>query len=152
MSGDLVGADLCVRPNADQPHLNPAFGEPHKMIVKWIEELEQKYSKIAVDAYIVMPDHVHLILLQSALGADTGAALQEILKWLKTQTTNEYIRGVKAGIYRPFEKRVWQRGYYEHIIRNEHDLMETRRYIESNPARWIEKQRGNAACAQRADT
>ena len=62
---------------------------------------------------------------------------QQIVKWFKTQTTNEYIKGVKHEKYPPFEKHLWQRGYYEHIIRNQQDLDEIRRYIENNPAKWV---------------
>ena len=50
--------------------------------------------------------------------------------------TNEYIKGVKKGLYIPFDKKLWQRGYYEHIIRNERDLFEIRKYIKENPIKW----------------
>ena len=55
-------------------------------------------------------------------------------------TTNEYIRGVKQLGWKPFNVRVWQRNYYEHIIRNETELDRITRYIESNPARWADDQ------------
>jgi len=51
-------------------------------------------------------------------------------------TTNYYIRGVKNNGWKPFNKRVWQRNYYEHIIRNEKSLNEIRRYIKNNPEMW----------------
>ena len=51
-------------------------------------------------------------------------------------TTNAYIRSVKSGGWPPFPGRLWQRNYYEHVIRNEDDLFNTRRYIENNPLRW----------------
>ncbi|MHB1151048.1 MAG: hypothetical protein ACYCWE_00740 [Eubacteriales bacterium] len=51
-------------------------------------------------------------------------------------TTNEYIRGVKNGLYPPFDKHVWQRNYFEHIIRNEDDLYDIRKYIRDNPKNW----------------
>lgn len=81
-----------------------------------------------------MPDHLHFILLMT--GGNNAAALPEMIKWFKTQTTNDYIRQVKAGRFPPFENHIWQRGYYEHVIRNEDDLYETRKYISENPARW----------------
>lgn len=61
----------------------------------------------------------------------------EMVQWLKTQTTNEYIKLVKSGVLKPFDKHIWQRSFYEHVIRNENDLYETRRYIEGNPVNWI---------------
>ena len=56
-----------------------------------------------------------------------------MIKWYKTQTTNEYIRQVRQGILPPYEEHIWQRGCYDHIIRNDTDLAETRRYIQNNP-------------------
>ena len=59
-----------------------------------------------------------------------------MIKWYKTQTTNAYIRLVKQGQAPPFQKHVWQRGYYDHVIRNDTDLAETRQYIVNNPLNW----------------
>lgn len=71
-------------------------------------------------------------------GRHTGRPLPDMVGWFKTMTTNAYIRGVKAGIYPRFKKKVWQRGYYEHIIRNDEDLYEAQKYIMDNPAKWYE--------------
>ena len=51
-------------------------------------------------------------------------------------TTNAYIKGVKQNNWKPFNSRLWQRSYYEHVIRNDIDLMETREYIINNPKKW----------------
>ena len=61
-----------------------------------------------------------------------------MIQWFKTMTTNEYIRGVKQLGWKPFNGRVWQRNYYEHIIRNETELDRITRYIEANPTRWCD--------------
>ena len=135
--GQIVSAGA-----GNAPYLQPEPHSPDQMVGKWLHELENRFPEITLDEWIVMPDHVHFILFQNRISSPTGscASLQDILKWLKTQTTNEYIRGVKCGMYQPFHKHVWQRGYYEHIIRNDQDLMETRQYILANPIRWLEKQ------------
>jgi REP element-mobilizing transposase RayT len=57
----------------------------------------------------------------------------KIIHWFKTMTTNEYIQGVKNGSYPSFDKHIWQRNYYEHIIRNEQDYQEIWDYIDTNP-------------------
>jgi putative transposase len=62
--------------------------------------------------------------------------LGAVLDWFKTMTTNEYIRGVRTLGWPPFDRRVWQRNYYEHIIRSEPELDRIRAYIASNPLRW----------------
>ena len=51
-------------------------------------------------------------------------------------TTNECIRSVKQNILPQFHGRLWQRNYYEHIIRNEDDLNQIREYISGNPVKW----------------
>jgi putative transposase len=67
-----------------------------------------------------------------------NAPLSQMIQWFKTMTTNEYIRGVKQLGWKPFSGKLWQRNYYEHIIRNETALNRITRYIESNPARWTD--------------
>ena len=51
-------------------------------------------------------------------------------------TTNEYINEVKSGRFPPFEKRIWQRSFYDHVIRNDDDLNSIREYIRNNPLQW----------------
>ncbi len=59
-----------------------------------------------------------------------------IAPWFKIMTTNEYIREVKRQGWPPFCARLWQRNYYEHIIRDESSLRRIQKYIQDNPARW----------------
>jgi len=110
-----------------------------KLIEYWLREIHEKYPDTELDQYIIMPDHVHFILLCTPLaGAHVGAHLPEIIKWFKSQTTNAYIRWVKEGLLLPFDKHIWQRNYYEHVIRNDQDLDETRAYIQYNPLKvWL---------------
>jgi REP-associated tyrosine transposase len=62
--------------------------------------------------------------------------LPSIVQWFKTMTTNEYIRGVKTLGWRPFPGRLWQRSFYDHIIRDDRDAERMQGYIESNPSMW----------------
>ncbi|MBQ7838171.1 MAG: transposase [Clostridia bacterium] len=131
--GDIVGATLCGRPN-----------NPDKMIEKWILEMENKYPGLKIDKYVIMPDHVHFILFNHGItnektGDHTGSPLPQIMGWFKTMTTNEYIRGVKNGLYQPFDKHLWHRSYYDHAIRCDRDYEEIWQYIDENPLRWFEK-------------
>jgi putative transposase len=65
-----------------------------------------------------------------------GTSLSEIIQWYKTMTTNAYIRGVKQSGWTPFTGKLWQRNYYEHIVRNEADLDRIRQNILTNPIHW----------------
>lgn len=63
-------------------------------------------------------------------------SLSTIVAWFKTMTTNAYIRGVNERGWQPFEKRFWQRNYYERVIRNERELVAIAQYIADNPRQW----------------
>lgn len=76
-------------------------------------------------------------------GASTGnvpksvaPTLGDIVGAFKSVTTVEYIRGVQQGLWMSFHKRLWQRNYYERIIRSERGLTAVRQYIHDNPTNW----------------
>ncbi len=120
---ETVGATLCGRPN-----------EPGKMIEKWLLELGKKFCGVEIPHYAVMPNHVHFIVTKT--GDHAGSPLHEIVSWFKTMTTNDYIANVKFGKFSPFRQKLWQRNYYEHIIRDDRDYYETAKYIENNLLKW----------------
>ena len=122
-----------------------------QMIEIWWLKLNKKFQTVATDHYIVMPNHFHGIVGatprgrpesngQSHEGQPHGVAptVGDIVNWYKTMTTNEYIRCVKKFGWSPFPGRLWQRNYYEHIIRDDDDLNRIREYIIYNPAKWDE--------------
>jgi len=71
-------------------------------------------------------------------GEHRGSPLPKVVQWFKTMTTNDYIRGVKHKNWPSFKGKLWQRNYYEHIIRNDYDLNLIREYIANNPLLWHE--------------
>jgi REP element-mobilizing transposase RayT len=118
--------------------------------------LNHKFPAVETDEFMVMPNHFHgiVVIANVPVGADlrvgpgdrgthaahqgahTGAPLPTIVQWFKTMTTNEYMRGIKTYDWVPFRGRLWQRNYYEHIIRDDQSLNRVRQYIADNPARW----------------
>jgi len=124
------------------------------MIEKWYWELENKFPDMQCGEMVIMPNHIHFIItnMGTSVGADlcvcpgivgehdtgrhTGLPLHRVVQWFKTMTTNEYIRGVKSLHWQRFNKRVWQRNYYEHIIRNENEYHRIAQYIHDNPVKW----------------
>lgn len=121
-----------------------------KMIEKWWKELLNKFPTITLDDYVIMPNHMHGII--NIVGAAlrgrpfrpkgqphrVAPTLGDILDWFKTMTTNEYIKNVRMNNWQPFERSLWQRNYYEHIIRNEEDLNQIKEYVKNNPLCWNE--------------
>ncbi len=130
-----------------------------KMIGRWWNELKNKYANIEIDEYVVMPNHCHgIINIVGTVGADlcvcpdkkgehAGSPQQadsplqarpiyKMVQWFKTMTSNEYIRNVKQNHWKPFEGKLWQRNYYEQIVRDEISLRRIREYIVNNPYQW----------------
>ena len=63
-------------------------------------------------------------------------ALGDVVGAFKSITTRRYIDGVNHLGWTPFAERLWQRNYWERVIRNNKELDHIRRYIEENPMRW----------------
>lgn len=136
------------------------LNEAGNMVIKWFASLPGKFSEIECDAIVCMPNHVHFIIANiagngpttagsdpcvcpdspheqiSPQGEHMGSPLPRIVQWFKTMTTNEYIRGVKQLNWPAFSGKLWQRNYYEHVIRNETSLLTLRTYLPNNPRQW----------------
>ena len=66
----------------------------------------------------------------------TALSLPDVVQRFKTLTTKRYVDGVKQFRWKPFAGRLWQRNYFEHMIRSEDSLCRIREYIVNNPAQW----------------
>ncbi len=125
-----------------------------KMIKDFWLELKKRFN-MELDAFIIMPNHMHGIIVGAGLvpaqlhdreihtvptRATTRVAptptLGNIIGAFKSITTVEYIENVHKNKWPQFDKRLWQRNYYEHIIRNERSLEAIREYIVKNPYTW----------------
>ena len=67
---------------------------------------------------------------------ESAPTVSEIVQAFKRYSTIEYINLVKKGILPPFDKQIWQRSFYDHVIRNRDDFEQTAKYIYENPMRW----------------
>jgi putative transposase len=63
-------------------------------------------------------------------------SLGRIIQAFKSITTHSYIQVINDYDLKPFQKRLWQRNYFEHIIRSDKELDQIRQYIQDNPANW----------------
>jgi putative transposase len=127
------------------------------MVERWWLEIEKKFLSAKIDSYVVMPNHFHGAVViedsEASANSDVGAdlrvcprkggghirpSLPSVVQWFKTMTTNEYIRDAKEQGRILFQGKLWQRDYFEHVIRNEEALNEIRQYIGRNPSMWDE--------------
>jgi len=120
------------------------------------EDIPDHFPLFELDAFVVMPNHVHGIIMIQGRGerffAPTyaPATATTMTPQSPSRTVGSIVRGFKIGVTKWFRTNtdihsVWQRGYYEHVIRNEAELMAIRKYILGNPARWNEDE-NNPAC------
>jgi len=115
-----------------------------RMALSEWEALPRRFPTIDLDAFVIMPNHVHgiIVITQTPIGATTGATTRvaptvgDVVGAFKSITTVLYTRGVKQSGWPPFVGRLWQRNDYEHIIRDERELERIREYILNNPANW----------------
>lgn len=142
-----VGAHPCVRPLSNDVQPNPC-----------VRPIENNDTDIMKDAHagndgyditegahadndkreIMEGAHAGAPLQETDLGTHTGSPLSAVIRWFKTMSTNEYIRGVNELGWTPFDRKLWQRNYYEHIIRDDASLQSIAYYITNNAAHWQE--------------
>ena len=113
-----------------------------KMIQEYWLKTKTKYPSVNLHEFVIMPNHIHGIIDLDVMtsGGHMGTAptvtIGGIIQWFKTMTTNEYIHGVKSQNWKPYPKKLWQRNYYEHIIRNLESQIKIESYITQNPSTW----------------
>jgi len=114
----------------------------------WLS-LPERFPQVGIDAFVVMPDHFHgIVLVREPLGDSTPEALRsaarsrwphalgDIVGAFKSLSTYAYAAGVREQGWQPFERRLWQRNFHERWIRNGWQLRTVRRYILANPSNW----------------
>lgn len=115
----------------------------------WLN-LTNRFKHIELDEFILMPNHFHGIVFVGATlvvaqniragtrPAPTGSpiSLGNVIGAFKSITTHKFIQNINTHKWPRFNKRLWQRNYYEHIIRNERDYFAIKQYIEDNPKNW----------------
>ncbi len=124
---------------------NPFFGEikygimrpnviGHVISNHWEDHLKQaRHARL--DTFVLMPDHVHAIIeITNCVMNRAPTALGEIVRQIKARCTYT-IR--QHAVYA--DMRIWQRNYYERIIRDDVELQNVRQYIHNNPSQWWEK-------------
>jgi len=122
IDNSTVGAN-CVRPQIK--YANKIFlSEIGIIIENEIHKIKNIYNNVVVDQYVIMPNHIHMILeLQSG----------------RTQfapTISQIIKQFKGSITKQISYSIWQKLFYEHIIRNEKEYFKICEYIKNNPLNW----------------
>ena len=109
-----------------------------KIAEEYIRQIPSKYATVSVDQYVIMPDHIHMLLRIDKGTGNPSPTLGNVIGWYKYQVTKR----VNTHLNNSGEK-LFQRSYYDHVIRNQQDYDEIWEYIENNPRKWIIQNRGH---------
>ncbi len=94
-----------------------------------ILEIPRHYPAISVDHYVIMPNHIHL-LLQIHTDSDGQPLL--------APTISRVIQHMKGTVTKQIGCSIWQKGFYDHVVRSNREYLEIWQYIEDNPIKWAE--------------
>ena len=136
MFGDVVDGEMIMNSGGD-------------ITKKCWFDIPVHFPNVCLDEFVIMPNHLHGIINiienvnDNYVGAKNISPLLQNDKKIKSpsKTIGSIIRGFKIGVTKWFRKNtdvynIWQRNYYEHIIRDEPELNRIRKYILENPLKW----------------
>lgn len=124
---DGVGAGLRADPKCN------AAG--HMIKSAW-HQIPHFYNTVELDEFVVMPNHIHGIIKLNGRPQRDAPTISDIMNRFKSYTTAHYCYGVKHNQWQSFDGKLWQRSFYDHVIRNDFDLLRVRQYIRNNPIKW----------------
>ena len=109
-------------------HIAESEEQPHVELSRWgtavdaaIRGIPSHYPYVTLDKYVIMPNHIHLIL------------------WLKEEnraSVSHIIQQMKGAVTKQLGVSIWQKSFHDHVIRGDEDYREIWQYIENNPLKW----------------
>ena len=90
--------------------------------------LSNTHEDVTVDKYIIMPNHIHMIIFISTQSGRTQFA----------PTVSRIIKQFKGSVTKQIGAPIWQRSFYEHVIRGEEEYLKILKYIDENPIKWAQ--------------
>ena len=122
--GKVVGA-------AYMPPVQDCLNETGKIAERNLLAIEKHKPQAKIEKYVIMPNHLHMIL---SIGGQDEVPAGGIYA---APTVSGIMNSYKASVSRDVGFPVWQRSFYDHIIRNRHDFEEIWQYIDQNPLQWV---------------
>ena len=120
-----VGRDAHIPPTVELTQIG-------EVTDKYIQNINTVYEGVAVDKYIIMPNHIHMIIVINERNVDSGGMRAS------RPTLHTIIRSLKTMITKQSGNGIWQDSYYDRIIRDERGYREIWEYIDENPLKWRE--------------
>ena len=112
----------------DAPHVK--LSAAGKIVEKYIGSSE-KINGIHVDNYVIMPNHIHLLIRVESSGTSRAPSPTN-------QIIPHYMSTLKRFVNRDLGENIFQRSFHDHVVRGQADYLEIWEYIENNPLSWTE--------------
>ena len=122
----IVGVDVLGDPK------NTKLLSHGRIADKYINQLNDFYDEINVDQYVIMPNHIHFLLVLYDNGSPRTSTPTR-----QTSSISHFISTFKRFCNKEYGENIWQRGFFDHVIRSQNDYIETKKYIQENPINWL---------------
>ena len=103
-----------------------------QMIQDTFQEMDRLYQNLRIDKYVIMPNHVHLLVTLLPADGTSGRPSPT------NATIQSFVGTLKRFVNRRSGRQMFQRSYYDHIVRDEKDYLARWKYIDDNPIKWQE--------------
>lgn len=117
------------------------LSEIGKSVENYWLDIPKHFPYVELDSFIIMPNHIHgIIIIDNVVNEDFRSQQTN-----KQSSLSSIIKGFKIGVTKWYRKNnskesIWQKSFYDRVIRNERELYKIRKYILENPLKWeIEK-------------
>ena len=124
----IVGGDVLDAPKTELSQ----YGE---IADKYINQLNEFYNDIKIDQYVIMPDHIHFLLFVYGDGASRTSPPTT----KQHSAVSRFVSTFKRFCNKEYGVNIWQRSFYDHVIRDDIDYQEIWQYIENNPLKYLIK-------------
>ncbi len=105
---------------------------------KYIKQLNDFYNDFFIDKYVIMPDHIHLILrIQNGQSRTPVPTKDDFKIDNKNSSVAKFVSTFKRFCNKEYGENIWQQRYYDHVIRNQIDYNEIWEYIDNNPKKLL---------------
>lgn len=123
-----IGADVCSLEYIIRPE-DINLSRTGEIVKEAIENIPIKYENVTLDSFVIMPNHIHIIIfIENPCNG----------RMISAPTRSVVIGQMKRYASKTAGFGIWQKSFYDHIIRNYRDYEEKQNYILSNPSKWVE--------------
>ncbi|TJX66429.1 transposase [Soehngenia saccharolytica] len=117
---------LDVRATFGRPYEKPPLSNIGEIIDLEINKINSIYENVEIDKYVIMPNHIHMIIVLNNANERSKTA----------PTISRIMQQFKGSVSKQTGLSLWQKSFYDHIIRDEQEYQKIWNYIETNPLKW----------------